>query len=312
MSKLVIGCGYLGRRVAARWIEAGQEVFALTRSEANARQLHQLGIRPIIGDVCEPETLRSLPAVDSVLFAVGFDRSSGRSQHSVYVDGLSNVLNQIGSRCERFIYVSSSSVYGQSEGEWVDETSPCEPAQPGGQCCLAAESRLLSFAHDRQASATSAPIACVLRLSGIYGPDRLLSRITSLRSREPLSGRGDAWLNLIHVDDAATAVLAAEQRGQPNQTYLISDDRPILRSEYYHLLARRTNSPEPVFSEDLPAKRGSGGLNKRCSNRKARTELGLVLAYPSINEGLPHAIQNSPSAHSLGEPPASRQSSPSG
>ena len=290
MSKLVIGCGYLGRRVAAAWLLAGQEVAALTRSTANAEELSQIGIWPVVGDICEPTTLAELPAAETVLFAVGFDRTSGRSQHEVYVDGLRNVLNQVASRCERFLYISSSSVYGQSAGEWVDETSSCEPAQPGGQCCLAAEVLVREFFPSSNQTAVTMRFANVLRLSGIYGPSRLLSRIESLRAGEPLSGQGEAWLNLIHVDDAVAAVLACEQRGQPSETYLITDDQPIRREEYYSQLARLVAAPPPVFANDQPAKRGSGGLNKRCSNRKARAELGLALAYPTIIAGLPHAL----------------------
>lgn len=296
MSKLVIGCGYLGRRVAAAWLQAGHEVFALTRSTANAGELSRLGIRPVIGDICEPATLAVLPDADTVLFAVGYDRAAGRPQHEVYVDGLRNVLDRMAPRCGRFVYISSSSVYGQASGEWVDETSVCEPVQPGGQYCLAAEALLHECFPSPNPLATKRPSANVLRLSGIYGPGRLLSRIESLHAGEPFTGRGDAWLNLIHVADAASAVVACEQRSQPGETYLISDDRPIRREEYYGQLARLAGAPPPVFLDDQPARRGSGGLNKRCSNRKARAELGLALAYPSITAGLPHALGPSATA----------------
>ena len=77
MSKLVIGCGYLGRRVAAAWLQAGHDVVALTRSLANAGKLSQLGIHPIVGDICEPATLVELPTVETVLFAVGFGFEQG-------------------------------------------------------------------------------------------------------------------------------------------------------------------------------------------------------------------------------------------
>ena len=304
MQKLIVGCGYLGRRVAAAWRKAGHEVTALTRSAANAEELSRLGVRPVIGDVCFPTTLTALPTVETVLFAVGFDRTSGRSQHEVYVDGLRNVLNQVASRCERFIYISSSSVYGQSAGEWVDETSHCEPVQSGGQCCLAAETLVREFFPFTNQTAVQRPCANVLRLSGIYGPGRLLSRIESLRAGVPLPGQGKAWLNLIHVDDAVAAVLACEQRGQPGETYLISDDRPIRREEYYSLLARLVGAPPPVFVDDQPAKRGSGGLNKRCSNKKAHVELGLTLTYTTLTAGLPHARGLPAAATSSDESPS--------
>src|SRR5690606_28528649 len=106
-----------------------------------------------------------------------------------------------------------------------------------------------------------------------------------LRSGAPIGGNPEAWLNLIHVDDAATAVLACEQRFTPGETFLISDDCPIARREYYELLARLTAAPPPKFSDDE-----SSDLNKRIANRKAREHLPLRLAYPTIVEGLPHAI----------------------
>lgn len=311
MQKLIVGCGYLGRRVAAAWLKAGHEVTALTRSMTNAAELARIGIRPVIGDVCDPTTLASLPTAATVLFAVGFDRTSGYSQREVYVEGLRNVLTQVASRCERFIYISSSSVYGHSAGEWVDETSDCEPVQPGGQCCLAAEALVREFFPSTNQTESQRPCANILRLSGIYGPDRLLSRIESLRAGEALSGQGEAWLNLIHVDDAVAAVLACEQRGQSGETYLISDDCPVRREKYYSQLARLVAAPPPTFGADQPAKRGSGGLNKRCSNKKASAELKLVLVYPTINEGLTHALGLRGGLAPVDESPANSQILPS-
>ena len=291
MQKLIVGCGYLGLRVAQAWLADGHNVSALTRSAMRAAELSRAGIRPIVGDICEPATLDGLPAADTVLFAVGYDRSSGRSQQAVYVDGLRNVLQTIVSRTNRLIYISSSSVYGQSDGEWVDENSECCPVQARGECCLAAEELVHAF-FNKGAAIQSGRSSCanVLRLSGIYGPGRLLSRMESLRAGETLAGRGDAWLNLIHVDDAVSAVRACEARGQPDLTYLVTDDQPILRAEYYALLARLAGAPPPRFNPESAPGRGSGGINKRCRNRRIKEELNLVLAYPTINEGVPHAL----------------------
>lgn len=310
MDKMIVGCGYLGRRVARSWLSDGHRVWALTRSATHAEQLASLGIEPIIGDICRPGTLANLPAVDTVLFAVGYDRESENSQREVYVDGLRSVLEVVAGnprKCQRFLYISSSSVYGQSAGEWVDESSECRPAQPGGVCCFDAEQLVLkSFERSpaEPASVHLVPSANILRLSGIYGPDRLLSRVSALRAGEPIAGRGDAWLNLIHVDDAVLAVRACEESGQPNQIYLVSDDAPVRREEYYGMLARLTGSPIPTFNPAATASRGSGGINKRCSNRRIREELNLALNYPTITAGLPHAIGTSADslAHRLNSP----------
>jgi nucleoside-diphosphate-sugar epimerase len=288
MRRLIIGCGYLGRRVAARWIADGDDVFALTRSERNAKRLRQLEISPILGDTTSPATLQSLPECDSVLHAVGFDRSAMASKRAVYVDGLSNVLNRMAGECGRFIHVSSTSVYGQREGEWVDEDSACQSETESGDICRAAENLVL----DRFAGDDASACGTILRLSGIYGPDRLLSRIDALKNAQPLPGPEDGWLNLIHVDDAVQVVTTCAASESPASIYLVSDDRPVLRGNYYRLLAMLVGAPEPIFDPEAVA-RHSRGINKRCRNRRLREELGVSLSYPDIETGLAHAVNAS-------------------
>ena len=127
MQVLIVGCGYLGRRVATLWRARGYAVFALTRTDENASMLRSLGIEPIEGDILRPESLRELPAADVVLYAVGYDKRTGGSKRDVSIHGLTNVLREIVPRMSRLIYVSSTSVYGQDAGEWVDEVSVCDP-----------------------------------------------------------------------------------------------------------------------------------------------------------------------------------------
>tara|TARA_R110002072_G_C7978996_1_gene536115 strand:- start:137147 stop:138031 length:885 start_codon:yes stop_codon:yes gene_type:complete len=288
MRRLIIGCGYLGRRVAARWVKRGDEVFALTRSKQNAATLCDLGVSSLLGDVTDPASLNSLPECDTVLHAVGFDRSAIASKREVYVDGLSNVLNRMADRCGRFIHISSTSVYGQQDGEWVDENSLAGSETESGEICIAAEKLVL----DRFSNDATSGQGTVLRLSGIYGPDRLLSRIDALKNAQPLPGPEEGWLNLIHVDDAADVVVACAEAGNLESIYLVSDDRPILRGEYYRLLAKLVAAPEPMFDPDAVA-RHSRGINKRCRNRRLREQLGVQLRYPDIVSGLAHAVNSS-------------------
>ncbi len=289
MKTLIIGCGYLGMRVARTWLTRSRDVFALTRSSANAEKLLSLGIRPIIGDVTDPDSLRSLPKVQTVLHAVGFDRTSPKSMRDVYVDGLRNVLEVIASRVERFVYVSSTSVYGQSRGEQVDETSECNPSRENGKICLDAER--LVWRHFPQNDSLTCR-ANVLRLAGIYGPGRLIARIEELKTRKPIGGNPKAWLNLIHADDAAQAILACEDRGRPRETYLVCDDRPISRRDYYEALASQLGIGCPTFVADESLDGITRSLNKRCSNKKLRECLGVRLEFSSCLEGLPHALND--------------------
>ena len=272
---LILGCGYLGRRVAKRWLSAGRKVTALTRHNATA--LAALGVEPLVGDVLDRPTLRQLPEAETVLYAVGLDRSNARSMREVYVDGLANVLGAL-TPSGRFIHISSTSVYGQTDGGWVDETSPSEPVEESSRIVLNAE-KLLS---ERR------PDAIVLRLGGIYGPDRFLRRRTQLRSGEPLIGDTARWLNLIHVDDGVDAVLAAEACGVPGETYNIVDDEPAPREAYYKRLAELVGAPAPRF-DGRPESRQ---VNRRVSNAKARAALGWRPGYPSYREGLPAALRD--------------------
>jgi nucleoside-diphosphate-sugar epimerase len=270
------------------WLAAGDEVLALTRSEEHARELAAEGIQPLIGDVTDPATLAALPAADTVLYAVGFDRLSGKTQREVYVAGLENVLQRLASRAGRLVYISSTSVYGQAGGEWIDEGSPCHPQRPNGQVCLEAEQVVWRYFPPRKEA--NGPRANVLRLSGIYGPGRLLARAAALRAAEPLSGNPEAFLNLIHVDDAAACVLACEARGRAGETYLVSDDRPSPRREYFEALARLIGAPPPRFAPADDAE--STGLNKRCSNHKLHAELQVTLRFPTIDRGLADALRD--------------------
>lgn len=272
---LIFGCGYLGRRAAARWVAAGRRVAAVTRRNADA--LAAIGVDPVVGDIFDPDTLRRLPAARTVLYAVATDRGSGRSMREVYVDGLGHVLDAL-PRPERFIYVSSTSVYGQADGGWVDETSPTEPAEESGRVVLDAE-RLLR---------AKLPGAVVLRFAGIYGPDRLL-RKAALLNGEPLVGDADKWLNLIHVDDGAAAILAAEAKAGSGATYTIADDEPVTRRDFYMRLAELLHSPAAQFEHRAEP----GTANRRVSNHTAKEQLGWAPTYPSYRAGLPAAVAES-------------------
>lgn len=278
MTRLIFGCGYLGERVGRRWIELGATPVAVTQSAARAEQLARLGFEPLIADVTRPDTLADLPAADTVLYAVGYDRASGLSRAQVQVDGLRAVLNALRPPV-RFLYVSSTSVYGESEGAWVDEDTPCRPDRENGRVALAAEELLRSHPVGSR--------AIVLRLAGIYGPGRLL-RMQDLLAGQPIGVAADAIVNLIHVEDAASTILAAEQRARPPATYLISDGHPVSRREFYRHLSELLHLPAPTFldveTDQRQSLRGFG--NKRVRNSRMLEELGIRLAYPSYREGL--------------------------
>ena len=239
MAKLVVGCGYLGERIAHRWLTGGEVVHAVTRSARRADLLRSLGLQPIVADVTDPASLAALPVADTVLYAVGFDRAAGKSMREVYVDGLSAVLDALTNRVGRLIYISSTSVYGLQDGQWIDEDSVCQPITENGRICLAAEEAILR--HPLGAR------SCILRLAGIYGPGRVPRRDV-LMAGEPIAAEPDAHLNLIYVEDAATVIEGVARHAKPARRYLVSDGHPVIRREFYRELARLLQFPEPQFA----------------------------------------------------------------
>ncbi|MCA9123462.1 MAG: SDR family oxidoreductase [Planctomycetaceae bacterium] len=279
MNKLILGCGYLGRRVAQAWLGDGHEVLALTRSLETAARLRARGIRPIVGDVTGSLDLSDCDEIDTLLFAIGFDRTAGKSIREVYVDGLRRVLDCLPAPPRRFIYISSTGVYAQNDGQWVNEQSLSVPLREGGKACLAAEELLRQCAIGER--------TMILRLAGIYGADRL-PKLQDVIAGRPIDGAADGYLNLIHVDDAVRVVLAAETQLMPPELLLVSDGAPVLRGEFYRELARRSHSPPPQFTApnagSPTAARAS--TDKRIDNSRLRELLQLQFRFPSYVEGL--------------------------
>ncbi len=266
----MVGCGHLGRRVAQSWCNAGDQVYATTRG-ARADALAQTGLAPLTMDVTRLPSSLALPPVDTVLFAVGRDPRAAASMFDIHVTGLRAVLDRLPASTGRVIYVSSTGVYGQDAGDWVDEDSECGPRREGGAACLAGEQLLFAHARGRN--------AIVLRLAGLYGPARVPHR-ADIAAGRLIAGAPEAFVNLIHVDDAARAVAAAADLGPvAGRTYVVSDGRPAARREYVAQLAARLGVAPPRFE-------GGSGLGKRVRNARAVDELGLRLQYPSYREGL--------------------------
>ena len=165
----------------------------------------------MVADVLNPQTRRDLPGAERVFYCVGFDRTSGASMRSVYVDGLANVLDNLPRSASRFVYASSTGVFGQTEGEWVDETTPPVPQTESGKICLEAEQQLAGWAKQSD----TVTLVTVLRFAGLYGPGRVVRR-TLVEQGKRIPGDPSKLLNLIHVDDASRAAVAALSSRPPN------------------------------------------------------------------------------------------------
>jgi nucleoside-diphosphate-sugar epimerase len=283
MTTLIIGCGYLGQRLGACLHQQGERVFGTVRSPGRSDIIAALGIEPVIADVLMPDSLGRLPEAERVFYCVGFDRTAGVSMRTVYVDGLRRVLDALPPSVTHFVYASSTGVYGQTDGEWVDETSPTCPQHESGRVCLAAEERVFDWANANDQSAS----AIILRFAGLYGPGRMVRR-SILERGEPIPGDPQKFLNLIHIDDAARTASAALVTGHAERLYVVSDDRPVTRLEYYTQMAALMGMPRPRFEAPTPGspEAARDATNKRIANRQMKSTLGVALVYPDITTGL--------------------------
>ncbi|MFO0946823.1 MAG: SDR family oxidoreductase [Planctomycetota bacterium] len=272
--RIIAGVGYLGQVVARRWLKAGHQVIGTTRSTDRIRELEAMGVTPLVWDVTNPGPNR-LPDAEVLLYCIGFDRSAGKPIREIYVDGLRNTLERV-TGLERLIYISSTGVYGDAGGAWIDENWPPAPIDDSGQACLEAESVALAWSAQRG-------IPCIiLRLAGIYGPGRLIGA-ASLRAGTPIEGDPDQCLNLIHVEDAARVVDAACVRGKGGEIYLVSDGHPIARREFYGYLCQWLGAPGPTFS-GVAGRRARG--SRKVSNAKMLSELVPGIHFENFRLGL--------------------------
>jgi len=271
-TKLVVGCGYLGLRVARLWLAAGARVLAVTRSPDRATALALEELEPILGDVTTPGGLPALPAVDTIFWGVGFDRAAGAAYRDVHVAGLGRVLDAV-PHAPRVVFSSSTGVWGTDDGAVVDETTPAHPVREAGRVLLEAEALLHSRAGDR---------GTALRFAGLYGPGRL-PRLDDLKAGRPIAADPDSWLNLIHVDDAARIVVAVAAAAHAKPMYVVSNGVPVRRRAWYEHLAARTGSPPPMF--DTAAER-TRGADKRVNPSLLFHDFPLALTYTDSFHGI--------------------------
>ncbi len=274
--RLVVGCGYLGERVARRWVAAGCAVLATTRRADRAAELEALGIEPAVIDVTDGQPAwqqlfarHGVPA--TVFWGVGFDRHAGTTHRAIHVDGLRALLDALAVTSAlpkpRVILSSSTGVWGDEGGGIVDEATPPNPARDSGRVLVEAEALL---------AAHPAGPGTALRFAGLYGPGRL-PRIADLVAGLPIPADPDSWLNLIHVDDAAAVVCAVAEADAARGLYVVSDGRPIRRRDWYGTLASAAGAPPPCWDPAAPRARGA---DKRVDSTLLRRDLGIRLEHP--------------------------------
>jgi nucleoside-diphosphate-sugar epimerase len=271
---LIAGCGYVGTALGVRLVAAGHVVWGIRRSAEGLPR----GIRHVAADLITPETLQELPPTLEVVFYTAAPNGADDAAYgAIYVDGLRYLLEALLRQRQsprRVLLTSSTAVYAQSTGEWVDETSPTEPQHFTGRRVLEGERLLLDGPFP----------ATVLRLGGIYGPERtsLIERVrqglATCRDGPPL------YTNRIHRDDCAGALHHLMTVPQPESLYVGVDHEPADQCEVLRWLADRAGAPPPRLEASPAADTRRQRTNKRCRNAKLVAS-GYVFRYPTFREG---------------------------
>lgn len=288
MRVLIIGCGYVGLPLGAELARQGHQVFGLRRSADAAAELAAAGISPLTGDITRPETLPALPKdFDWVVNCAASGGGGVEDYRRLYFQGTQNLLAWLAaSPPKKYVYTSSTGVYGQDDGSLVKETSPTEPVTDTGKVLLETEKLLLAAVAERKFPAV------ILRVAGIYGPDRGHWFQQFLRGEAKLEGDGGRPLNMIHRDDVIGCLIAALKNGRPGEIYNAVDDEPVAQVNFFRWLAEALDRPMPPSApadEGLARKRGV--TNKKISNRKLKMELGYQFKYPNFRVGYTAEMQ---------------------
>ncbi len=279
---LIVGCGYIGGRLAQCTLANNFGVRAIVRSASRAGQLRDLAI-PVMQCDLDQQVLPAGSTQDQPVFYFAPPPSIG--DQDTRLAGFLRGLTVSGTP-SRLVYISTTGVYGDCGGTWVDEHTPVKPVVDRAKRRWHAETLLQAWR-----ARTGAELV-ILRVAGIYGPDKL--PLERLRKRLPMISAQDApWTNRIHADDLVATCLVAMQRGVDGEVYNACDDAPGKMTDYFNQVADLAGLARPdIISLDEAETTLSAGLlsylreSRRVSNAKLHDQLGINLRYPTLQDGL--------------------------
>ena len=287
----IVGCGDIGERIGVLYQQQAHDpeklsVSGLVRSKESVNRLQQAGITPVQADLTQLGSLDTFPAPQTAVATVFYlapppsegetDPLIRRFLACISTDALP----------EKLVLLSTTAVYGDCKGEWIDETHPVNPQTARGRRRLDAEQAARDWSEK-----TGVPIV-ILRVGGIYGPGRL--PIARIEQGLPILKEVESpFTNRIHQDDLAQICVAAAERGKVGEVYNVSDGQPSTMSRYFKDIARAYGLPMPpeVSLAEAQKVMSAGMLSylkesRRLDNRKLLEELGVVLGYPDLEAGL--------------------------
>jgi len=278
----IIGCGYVGRRVAAALHLRGEPVTGIVRTADSAKAVAALGVAWLRLDL-EHDAFDVLPCAGERVFH--FAPPPGPGDEDPTMARLLEAFDRTG-HPRRLVYISTTGVYGDCDGAWVDESWPARPVAERALRRWHAEQQLRRWSRDSGAELV------ILRVAGIYACDRLpLARI---RDAHPVVSMDEApWSNRIHVDDLARVCLTAMDRAPAGALYNVCDGSPSTMTDYFCRVADAAGLPRPpqIPLADAPGRVSAGMLSylresRRLSNRRMCDELGIQLRFPTLADGL--------------------------
>lgn len=267
MKIVIAGLGYTGMSIARVFRAAGWEVLGLTRTEDSAKEQAR-GISTAACDISNRESVEQLAGlgyqhVDAVVHCASSGRGGAEEYRAVYLEGSRHLLEFL--QPKRFVFTSSTSVYAQTDGGWINEEGVAEPERDTGRILRETEALVLSRG------------GIVARVAGIYGPGRSVLLRKFFSGEAVIEEDGRRWINQVHRDDIATAMRVLVERA-PVEIYNVSDDQPLTQGELYEWLARKFSKPVPPAGPIDP-NRKRGWTSKRVSNAKLRV-LGWAPKWP--------------------------------
>ena len=291
MRVAILGCGYIGLELG-RQLSPDHDVVGVRRSEDGVATIEAAGFDAIRADITDSDALGAVPDADWVVFAASSGGRGADAAREIYIDGQRTAIDHFGGRDDapdRYVYTSSTGVYGDHGGDWVDEQTPLDPETEKTEMLAEAERVAL------ERPATFGIGGTVTRYGGLYGPDRY--RLSRYLEGPVTAG----YLNMVHRDDAAGSVahLLADNHAR-DEVVVVVDDEPIEKWAFADWLAERCGVPSPpkqtveerLEKSDLSeTARRRIRTNKRCSNEKLR-ELDYEFSYPTFRDGYAAAIES--------------------
>lgn len=273
---LIVGCGYVGQATADLFHSAGWDVEGWSASEKSATALSAKPYPVYQVDISNRNQVAERPGMFDAVVHCASSRGGGIDDYQqIYLNGARNLLDRFAGG--KILFTSSTSVYAQRDGSWVTEESEARPARETGLILLETETLVLGRG------------GIVVRLAGIYGPGRsaLLSKF--LAGTAIIDPENDRFVNQVHRDDIASAVLLLLTREMhETEIHNVVDDQPMLQSECYRWLAQRLNRQLPPIGKSTN-QRKRGDSNKRVSNAKLRG-VGWAAKYSTFAEGMERSV----------------------